>query len=82
MIGQKSIPYLNQTGRFGDISYGIYIYAFPVQQVVVWQLQHKVDWWLLLATATLITIILALSSWHFIEKWALKLKPQTPINDM
>lgn len=82
LIGQKSIPYLNQTGRFGDVSYGIYIYAFPVQQVVVWRLQHKVDWWLLLATATLITIILALLSWHFIEKWALKLKPQTPINNM
>lgn len=81
-IGKKSTPYFNQAGRFGDISYGIYIYAFPVQQAVIWQLQNKVNWWLLLAIATSITITLALFSWHFIEKWALKAKPQTSFNNM
>jgi len=28
------LPYLNKTGKYGDFSYGIYIYAFPIQQSI------------------------------------------------
>ena len=57
-----------------DYSYGIYIYAFPVQQSLVsfWPQMPLVPY--LLSTLT-ITIALAAASWHFVEKPALKLKP-------
>ncbi len=57
-----------------DYSYGIYIYAFPVQQTVVsfWPQIPLVAY--LLSTLA-VTITLAALSWHFVEKPALKLKP-------
>jgi hypothetical protein len=50
-----------------DYSYGIYIYAFPVQQSLVsfWPQMPLVPY--LLSTLT-ITIALAAASWHFVEK--------------
>lgn len=59
--------------RLGDYSYGIYIYAFPVEQTT----EHLVPgisiaW--LIGISALVTLILAMLSWHLIEKRALKLK--------
>jgi peptidoglycan/LPS O-acetylase OafA/YrhL len=57
-----------------DYSYGIYIYAFPVQQTLVFLYpQQTVSEHLI--SATLITVALAALSWHLVEKRALKLKP-------
>ena len=57
-----------------DYSYGIYIYAFPVQQTLVsfWP-QMPLTAYLL--STLVITVALAALSWHFVEKPALKLKP-------
>jgi peptidoglycan/LPS O-acetylase OafA/YrhL len=57
-----------------DYSYGIYIYAFPVQQTVAsfWP-QMPLPAYLL--STFVITVALAAISWHFVEKPALKLKP-------
>ena len=57
-----------------DYSYGIYIYAFPVQQTLVsfWP-QMPLTAYLL--STLVITAALAALSWHFVEKPALKLKP-------
>jgi peptidoglycan/LPS O-acetylase OafA/YrhL len=57
-----------------DYSYGIYIYAFPVQQTLVsfWP-QMPLPAYLL--STLVITVALAAASWHFVEKPALKLKP-------
>jgi peptidoglycan/LPS O-acetylase OafA/YrhL len=57
-----------------DYSYGIYIYAFPVQQTLVsfWPQMPLLTY--LLSTLA-ITVALAAASWHFVEKPALKLKP-------
>jgi len=75
-IGTASTPYLRRTGRFGDISYGIYIYAFPVQQTLIWLLGKRLPWGVLFAVTVLSTAALAFMSWHFIEKRALLLKPR------
>ena len=52
-----------------DLSYGVYIYAFPIQQLLVTygHLNH--------ATAILAVIPFAAMSWFLVEKPALKLKP-------
>jgi peptidoglycan/LPS O-acetylase OafA/YrhL len=59
--------------RLGDYSYGVYIYAFPVQQAVI---ATAPDMGALgvFAWATAITLPLAMASWHWIEKPALARK--------
>lgn len=59
--------------RWGDISYGIYIYAFPMQQTLAYLIpQITPSSMFILSTA--ITIPLSIFSWKFIEKPALTLK--------
>ena len=36
LFGTTATPSLRSAGRFGDVSYGIYIYAFSVQQTFTW----------------------------------------------
>lgn len=58
-----------------DYSYGIYIYAFPVQQLVIalgWGTTPLAN----LGTAFAVTVLLAGLSWHFVESPALALKPR------
>lgn len=59
--------------RLGDYSYGIYIYAFPVQQMLASLLHHASSLELMWSSAA-ITSMLAVLSWHLIEKRALSLK--------
>lgn len=50
-----------------DISYGLYIYAFPVQQIVfmLWNNQNP---YFQLALGILLTLPFAFASWHLVEK--------------
>jgi peptidoglycan/LPS O-acetylase OafA/YrhL len=57
-----------------DFSYGIYIYAFPIQQTIVY-LFPKIDLLAYFGSTFVITVALAALSWLFVEKPALKLKP-------
>ena len=61
--------------RIGDYSYGIYIYAFAVQQAVVYALPGITPM-RLIACSFLPTLVLAFASWHLIEKRALRLRLQ------
>ena len=73
VIGLASTPYVHRAARFGDFSYGLYLYAFPVQQLVI-------HWWgvkgvlsnLLIVLA--LTLVCAVASWYLIERPALALK--------
>lgn len=65
------------TGLLGDLSYGVYIYAFPVQQTVVYLGLGRgwsFEWHLVLSV--LATYGLAWLSWHVVEKPALRIKPK------
>jgi peptidoglycan/LPS O-acetylase OafA/YrhL len=59
--------------RKGDYSYGIYLYAFPMQQTAVHLLGGSRPVVTLLA-AVAATTLFAIFSWHVIEKPTLKLK--------
>ena len=78
IIGTASTPYLRRAGRFGDISYGLYVYAFPVQQTLIWLYKDRLSWSMLFLLVLVVTTGLALASWHGVEKWALRLKPRRP----
>ncbi|MDT0186755.1 acyltransferase [Microbacterium sp. ARD31] len=72
-VGLASTPYVRRASRYGDLSYGLYLWAFPVQQLVIdlWGVQ-RMSVNLLVVTA--ITAVLALASWHLVEHPSLKLK--------
>ncbi|UAY53516.1 acyltransferase family protein [Ferruginibacter albus] len=57
-----------------DISYGVYIYAFPVQQIMYRLSGYNNSVMLSLLYSGLATIALAFASWHLIEKRFLVLK--------
>jgi len=67
-------PLLTQWGRFGDFSYGMYLYAFPVQQTIVHVAGPSLPLVANIALCFAITLALAALSWHFVERPALALK--------
>lgn len=56
--------------KFGDYSYGLYIYAFPIQQVIV-AIFAKLTEVELFTYSFMITLLIAVLSWHFVEKKAM-----------
>lgn len=78
LIGSLSTPGLRSAGRYGDISYGIYIYAFPIQQTVLWALGKDAIFGVAMAIAAALTVLCALLSWHLVERPALGLKSYLP----
>jgi len=59
--------------RVGDYSYGTYVLAFPVQQFIIWRfgITHPPT---VFALTLIVTLVLAIFSWHAVEKPALNLK--------
>ncbi|WP_438446658.1 acyltransferase family protein [Gorillibacterium sp. sgz5001074] len=64
----------NVTKKFGDYSYGLYIYAFPLQQIISNVMFPNINPYTLFLFSFIPTLILAILSWHFIEKRAIALK--------
>lgn len=60
--------------RYGDYSYGMYIYAFPVQQLILWFANGQQLWWQNFILSAVSTLLLAILSWHLVEVRALSLR--------
>ncbi|PSD31864.1 hypothetical protein A7X88_06805 [Stenotrophomonas maltophilia] len=69
-------PFISKAGRFGDPSYGIYLYGFPVQQALFAIGGSKMGPLENTALALPIVVALAYLSWHSVEKRALSFKPR------
>lgn len=76
VIGYAKSPVLALYNRLGDYSYGTYVYAFPIQQMlasfgVVTPLAN-------MTLALPLTLICAILSWHLVEAPAMRLKDRNP----
>jgi peptidoglycan/LPS O-acetylase OafA/YrhL len=60
--------FLGNFGRYGDLSYGVYIIHFPVLQFLVWKGWFAWNAALAFSIALVLIIALALGSWHWVEK--------------
>ena len=72
LIGFMPLPFISTFGKFGDMSYGIYIYSIPIQQTLMYF--FKMNTYTLMFTSVLLSISFGFLSWHWIEKRALKYK--------
>lgn len=66
--------FLNKTGVYGDFTYGIYVFTFPVQQMIIATLGPAIAPLTLFMICLLICIPMAILSWHLLEKKCLSLK--------
>ncbi len=60
--------------QIGDISYGIYLYAFPIQQLLVYYRIGVNNVTMHIIISTFLTFLLAYISWKYIEFPSLKFK--------
>ncbi|WP_347987330.1 acyltransferase [Methylomonas sp. AM2-LC] len=65
--------FIREYNKLGDYSYGVYIYAFPIQQSIA-AIVPNISVLSMLIISSVITLVLAILSWHLLEKNALKLK--------
>lgn len=72
-LSTASKPHFNLS-KLGDISYGIYLFHFPIIQIFLQFNLFNKSPFLLLAASLTTTLIIANISWRFIEKPASKLK--------
>jgi peptidoglycan/LPS O-acetylase OafA/YrhL len=68
-------PMFSLPSWLGDLSYGIYIYAFPLQQTVYYYGHTTVSFWQMQAMSAALTLLCSYLSWHIVENPALRLKP-------
>lgn len=69
----------NNFAQFGDFSYGLYLYAFPIQQAVI-LLDVSMPIAQLFVLSYLGTGLCAVASWVLVEKRALSMKGVLPMN--
>jgi peptidoglycan/LPS O-acetylase OafA/YrhL len=64
-----SFNWLNKFGKYGDISYGIYIFHFPIIQLAVfWGLFEQYNPFLVVLCIIILILLIGFLSWNLIEK--------------
>jgi peptidoglycan/LPS O-acetylase OafA/YrhL len=59
---------LHRVGRWGDFSYGTYLYAWPIQQTLVRFTGSTLNPWTLSAAAVPLAVLAGVASWHLVER--------------
>jgi peptidoglycan/LPS O-acetylase OafA/YrhL len=76
-IGESTNLCFFKFRKIGDLSYGIYLYAFPIQQIISQFFINQISVFTAIMLATIPTVCFAYVSWHLIEKRAVALKPKS-----
>jgi peptidoglycan/LPS O-acetylase OafA/YrhL len=72
LLALNPINKICKFGKIGDLSYGIYIYSFPIQQILMYF--FKFNGKQLLFMSLVLSIFFGFFSWHLIEKKAMSYK--------
>lgn len=76
-----SIPQICNISKYGDFSYGVYIYAFLIQQTLI-DIFESMSPLKLVLLSSIGTLMCAALSWIVIESKALKLKKINILNEL
>lgn len=76
VLARRELLSLPNAGRYGDFSYGLYLYSFPVQQLLVQEFGNRLHLNISVFFAFCISFFLAVLSWRFVEEPALRFKPK------
>jgi peptidoglycan/LPS O-acetylase OafA/YrhL len=72
-------PSLDYARHFGDLSYGLYIYGWPSEQLVMWLSGGHAAWWQVFFGSLAVALPAAWLSWHLVEKRALRAARRPPM---
>jgi peptidoglycan/LPS O-acetylase OafA/YrhL len=73
-FGLSDKPWMKDATKFGDLSYGTYLYGWPIEQVVRGVIGPSLSGWTLCLISLPIAVACGWTSWHLIEKHALSFK--------
>ena len=71
-VAFSPVVQVHNTARYGDFSYGTYLYAFPIQQMFVVLLKDRVSLAAYIFLSLVAALLAGVASWHLVEKWFLK----------
>lgn len=71
VLATTQTPFLKNFGKYGDFSFGLYLYAFPIQQLLISYSNNNIHPLTLTVLATLLTTGASVASWYLVEKPAL-----------
>lgn len=67
---------LHNASRFGDFSYGTYLYAFTIQEMLLFVFGRELSFPVYIATSMTLALVLGIVSWLFVERWFLVRSPR------
>jgi peptidoglycan/LPS O-acetylase OafA/YrhL len=67
---------LHNAARFGDFSYGTYLYAYPIQQMLSFFFGHELKFQTYILAAMLLALLAGAVSWYSVERWFLVRNPK------
>ena len=68
-FGRSAMPILRRAARFGDCSYGAYLYAFPIQVLVIQYIPTSLP----IPVCAGFAVIAGFLSWHLVERPSIRL---------
>lgn len=74
VIGYSPKISMPSVHKIGDLSYGIYIFGWPIQQIIMQQAGYSMSWYANFLLSMPFILVLACISWNCIEKPSLKFK--------
>ena len=73
-LGRSRVLFWASYSRLGDLSYGFYLYAYPIQNYFTSSLMKGSSLSSLIVVSFFATIIISCASWQFVERPFLRLK--------
>jgi peptidoglycan/LPS O-acetylase OafA/YrhL len=73
VAGTLAVPAAARVRRWGDPSYGMYVWAFVIQQLVVQALAPAANPWVVAGVSSIVAVAVGYASWHLIEARAVRL---------
>jgi peptidoglycan/LPS O-acetylase OafA/YrhL len=62
--------------RYGDFSYGTYLYAFPIEQMIRASYGTSLPFWAYVPIVIVLSLAAGVASWYLVEHWFLTKRPK------